>query len=271
MDGLSDGPKSAPAPVSPRSRSSSKVRFAEDTDDYEIRSNPSTSSRSVPERWGGMDIPDAEKDAGKEILYQITQQAFNELLDIVFRAKEDLAIRCAETKALRDKHRALFASLDLDAEDGLQAAARAASENPDPQTQTLSELLLRSGYTVDESLRFHATPTSEGSDPVRHDISDPDEDMLPAASEMPSADALEHRDPTMPQFRPTSLPEGVPRHRRQDDASSPDESERPADDESKAPANDENKRPAWANGTGSTPTSSSPDRKDPLRQSRSIR
>jgi hypothetical protein len=95
-------------PISPRSRSSSKVRFAEDTDDYETRSNPSTSSRSIPERWGGMEIPDAEKDAGKEILYQVTQQACNELLDQLFKNKEDLAVAALSSKKTRDKYRHLF-------------------------------------------------------------------------------------------------------------------------------------------------------------------
>lgn len=90
------------------SRSSSKVRFAEDMDDFDTRSNPSTSSRSVPERWGGIEIPDAEKDVGKEILYQVTQQAYNELLDPFFRSKEDLAVAVMETKEERDKYRYIF-------------------------------------------------------------------------------------------------------------------------------------------------------------------
>jgi Ca2+-binding EF-hand superfamily protein len=87
------------------SRSSSKVRFAEDMDDFDTRSNPSTSSRSVPERWGGMEIPDAERDAGKEILYQVYQQAFNELLDPFFKEKEDLAVEAAQNKELRERWR----------------------------------------------------------------------------------------------------------------------------------------------------------------------
>ncbi|RAL58901.1 hypothetical protein DID88_009321 [Monilinia fructigena] len=75
---------------------------------FDTRSNPSTSSRSVPERWGGIEIPDAEKDVGKEILYQVTQQAYNELLDPFFRAKEDLAVAIMETKEERDKYRYIF-------------------------------------------------------------------------------------------------------------------------------------------------------------------
>lgn len=94
--------------LSPRSRSSSKVRFAEDMDDYDTRSNPSTSSRSIPERWGGMEIPDAEKDVGKDILYQVTQQAFNDLLDNLFKYAEDTAIASLSSKKARAQHRHLF-------------------------------------------------------------------------------------------------------------------------------------------------------------------
>lgn len=95
------------------SRSSSKVRFAEDMDDFDTRSNPSTSSRSVPERWGGIEISDAERDVGKEILYQVTQQAYNELLDPLFLTKEDLAVAVLETKDERDKYRHLFSTDDF--------------------------------------------------------------------------------------------------------------------------------------------------------------
>ncbi|KAJ5579662.1 uncharacterized protein N7459_005647 [Penicillium hispanicum] len=91
-------------PPSPRSRSSSKVRFQDDVaDDYDIRSNPSTSSRSIPvgERWGGFEIPEVERDVGKEILYQVTQQGFNELLDLLFKQKEDLLMEVYRTRADR--------------------------------------------------------------------------------------------------------------------------------------------------------------------------
>lgn len=94
--------------LSPRSRSSSKVRFAEDMDDYDTRSNPSTSSRSIPERWGGMEIADAERDVGKDVLYQVTQQAFNELLDNLFKNIEDEAINSLTSSQTREKNRHLF-------------------------------------------------------------------------------------------------------------------------------------------------------------------
>ncbi|KAI9788022.1 MAG: hypothetical protein M1835_002538 [Candelina submexicana] len=100
---------------SPRSRSSSKVRFEDDLmdPDEDARSNPSTSSRSIPvgERWGGYEIPEAEKDVGKEILYQITQQGLNEMLDPLFKTKEDMAMEALATRAERKKWRAEITKL----------------------------------------------------------------------------------------------------------------------------------------------------------------
>lgn len=57
-----------------------------------------------------MEIPDAERDAGKEILYQVTQQGFNELLDPLFKEKEDLALDAAETKRDRGRYRHIYDS-----------------------------------------------------------------------------------------------------------------------------------------------------------------
>ncbi|KAF2025615.1 hypothetical protein EK21DRAFT_103811 [Setomelanomma holmii] len=82
------------------SRSSSRVRFEDDVD-LETRSNASTSSRPVGERWGGYEIPEPEKDLGKEVLYQITQQGFNELLDPMFEERENNAMDAHATRAER--------------------------------------------------------------------------------------------------------------------------------------------------------------------------
>jgi hypothetical protein len=98
LDAISDSRRQ-----SLRSRSSSKVRFEDSITetDYETRSN--TSSRSIPvgERWGGYEIKDIEKDVGKEVLYQVIQQGFNELLDPLFKEKEDLAVAVNATRRLR--------------------------------------------------------------------------------------------------------------------------------------------------------------------------
>ncbi|KAJ9643989.1 hypothetical protein H2199_003855 [Coniosporium tulheliwenetii] len=84
------------------SRSSSRVRF-QDHPEFDHHSNGSTSSRPVGERWGGYEIPQPEKDLGREILYQVTQEAFNEMLDPIFKAAEDLAIEVESTKLERKR------------------------------------------------------------------------------------------------------------------------------------------------------------------------
>ncbi len=103
--------QSLPSPR--RSRSSSKVRFqdaVEADEEHESRSVTSMSSRSIPvnERWGGFELPEPEKDVGREILYQVTQEAFNELLDTIFRLREDLALAIQRTKSVREKCRPLI-------------------------------------------------------------------------------------------------------------------------------------------------------------------
>ncbi|KAH9868526.1 hypothetical protein J1614_007598 [Plenodomus biglobosus] len=65
---------------------------------------PQSPSISTEERWAGYDIPEPEKDLGKEVLYQITQEGFNELLDPLFQEKEDLAMDVHETRSLRRKN-----------------------------------------------------------------------------------------------------------------------------------------------------------------------
>ena len=225
VNDIAEPSKSAPPLLSPRSRSSSKVRFAEDTDDFETRSNPSTSSRSVPERWGGMEIPDAERDAGKEILYQITQQAFNELLDELFKRKEDLAVRAAETKELREKHRQLlddFKNQDED-EDEDEKLAKESPESPPSQQsvgkgpiqqRSLQELLSVSGYTVmspdvNEPSHVHDNMDFLGQNSEQDlQISQrKDQPMVTSSTNGSAIDLSDNRDPTMPQFMPNGTPQ----------------------------------------------------------------
>lgn len=46
-------------------------------------------------------MPEVERDIGKEVLYQATQQGFNELLDILFKPKEDLLMQVYRTRTER--------------------------------------------------------------------------------------------------------------------------------------------------------------------------
>ena len=107
------------APASRRSRSSSKVRFedglATDDDEHETRSVTSMSSRSIPnnERWGGFEVPEPEEDVGLEVLFQITQEAMNGLLDPIFKLREDLWLEAQTTKSVRKRQRsAISAAVD---------------------------------------------------------------------------------------------------------------------------------------------------------------
>ena len=86
-----------------RSRSSSKVRFEDNLTDNDFETRSNTSSRSIPvnERWGGFELSEAEREIGKEILYQTVQQSYNELLDILFKEKEDLSLLARRTRAVR--------------------------------------------------------------------------------------------------------------------------------------------------------------------------
>lgn len=104
-------------PLSRRSRSSSKVRFQDDLtteDEHETRSATSMSSRSIPlgERWGGYEVPEAEKDVGREVLYQVAQEGLNELLDPMFQQREDFAILVRRTKRERDLYRSQISAID---------------------------------------------------------------------------------------------------------------------------------------------------------------
>jgi Ca2+-binding EF-hand superfamily protein len=94
------------------SRSSSRVRF-EDEVEMETRSNAS-SSRPVGERWGGYEVPEPEQDLGKEVLYQITQQGFNELLNPLFLEKEDMAMDAHETRRERRTRAADIEAVTMD-------------------------------------------------------------------------------------------------------------------------------------------------------------
>ncbi|KAL7949705.1 hypothetical protein V8C42DRAFT_311719 [Trichoderma barbatum] len=221
----------SPHHASTHSRSSSKVRFAEDVSDLESGSNSSesfasqpgrsTSFTSQPERWAGLGIPVAEKDAGKEILYQVTQQAFNELLDIIFKQAEDLAVQAAATKEQRVKHKSAIESVSLADEKtetgngGQQEDVPIYTETPS-RTKTLEELLEESGYMLDQQEPRNAVEISIVEEILREESpiseggawSNMDSSMVESEAESESKPQNgtddEYRDPTLPQFRPNS-------------------------------------------------------------------
>ncbi|KAL9620237.1 MAG: hypothetical protein Q9160_005246 [Pyrenula sp. 1 TL-2023] len=214
-------------PISPRSRSSSKVRFEDSiTDtDYETRSN--TSQRSIPvgERWGGYEIVEAEKDVGKEVLYLAVSEGFNELLDELFLEKEDAAMSARKTRKLRETYakelqryvkrpdqRESSTKPHHEGENSEQGLNHS-TPSPDDTAQlsederdlnpALASLLEQSGYTIDPSLPSHRTEMGEVHDGIP---------LLPALDRNTVDPFIEKRsdvvspflDPTLPQNRPNS-------------------------------------------------------------------
>ncbi|KAI4106970.1 MAG: hypothetical protein L6R37_001863 [Teloschistes peruensis] len=92
------------SPVRRRSRSSSKVSLGHQVDGGNdnppgVRSRASSSPTG--ERKSGFRVPQPEPDHGRDIIYRIVQEGMNELLDPVFKLREDLALQVIKTKEQR--------------------------------------------------------------------------------------------------------------------------------------------------------------------------
>ncbi|KAM3451159.1 hypothetical protein MY3296_005531 [Beauveria thailandica] len=154
----------------------------------------------------------AENDAGKEILYQVTQQAFNELLDVIFKPAEDLAVQAAETRLERAAYADLIDEFDPsetdtgeEGEDGKEETSGDQPSSDKPASEkSLEELLKDSGYSVEPSEPRNAVELQTATS-VEEVLEAADNAVNPvAATEAPAA---EYRDPTLPQFRPNSVAE----------------------------------------------------------------
>ncbi len=210
---------SASRPLSPRSRSSSKVRFEDSvTDtDYETRSN--TSSRSIPvgERWGGYDISEIEKDVGKEVLYQAVQEGFNELLDQLFKEKEDLTMEAHRTRKERRHYakeiQAFAESLKAEprpenadhetAKKNENASTIGSDRRPGHKEAELSTLLHAAGYR-DEDADSDAELDTDAFSPSNPPPPPPNHPLYTHQTQIYGYSMRDYiyRDPTMPQFLP---------------------------------------------------------------------
>lgn len=231
-DDLSDGKDDAALvsdshPPSPRSRSSSKVRFQDDVTDneYETRSNQSTSSRSIPvgERWGGFEVPEVEKDVGKEILYQVTQQGLNELLDLIFKPKEDLLMEAYRTRAERKRWAKEIEAFEAnpiahmhpprsehtggDTTESMHSTEPADQDAAaQPNDKPLTQLLHEAGYSTESGLMAEAEAYEEIFVPqtgsTHSETEGNSNDDAGSLSPPP--------DPTLPQNRPNEVGETFP-------------------------------------------------------------
>ena len=192
-----------------RSRSSSKVRFddsAIDTD-YETRSN--ASSRSLPqnERWGGFELSRPTLDIGADVLYGAIQQGFNELIDSIFKEKEDRALEAQLTRKERARWEQLLdeysENRDLDEEAKQLALVRADSLR--------TEALLNGGHEQTFDLNITGSVANIPGLPaalsqMRTEITRAIREATNISREAsprpaPPAEPAENRDPTLPQFR----------------------------------------------------------------------
>ncbi|PGH01061.1 hypothetical protein AJ79_08030 [Helicocarpus griseus UAMH5409] len=212
VDDIGHQPQEESHPPSPRSRSSSKVRFQDDVTDneYETRSNQSTSSRSIPvaERWGGFEVPEAEKDVGKEVLYQVTQQGLNELLDLIFKQKEDLLMEARRTRTERQRWAKeinnFVASLpkghylregiddDQDGEPALEEGVGESKPTPSPEDRRIEQIIDDAGYAFIRGRGIFGnspSPSGEEDSASRREV----------FFESPDSSSA---DPTLPQNRP---------------------------------------------------------------------
>lgn len=221
-----------------RSRSSSKVRFddsAIDTD-YETRSN--ASSRSVPhnERWGGYELSQPEFDVGRDVLYEAVQQGFNELLDKLFKGKEDDAMDALKSrrdrntwKELLDEHeegKRLIAEAEEDAikqADELRTQELfAAAESS--QMERAPEETREHGQNTAEEADTEAERRAQFGDQIKTAIAAAVSDVQEASRfSRPSSQTRSKSkspspkgDPTLPQFRPNSPSTTPPRPKTPD-------------------------------------------------------
>lgn len=220
-------------PPSRRSRSSSKVRFQDDLttddDEHETRSATSMSSRSIPvgERWGGYEVPGPEKDVGREILYQVAQESLNELLDPVFRQREDLAMMINDTKREREEFRAQLSAFVTDE---LRVRIKKELDGYEWRWRNIPDLetgeALFAGYIVEHIKLDETELPASAFDPTRESwdstyaeppIGSPDAtiDLTEGPSNgnshngmaLPTNPLMAHSpDPTTPQNRPNAVP-----------------------------------------------------------------
>lgn len=85
----------------------------------------------------GYEVPEMEEDYGNEVLYKVVQEGFNEMLDPLFKTKEEMAILVQET---REERRRLRTEIDdfVKQKQAFQEELRAGSEL-DPLLATAHE------------------------------------------------------------------------------------------------------------------------------------
>lgn len=204
--------ESSKPPFRSQSRASPEL-FVDDAENYEpangfneTPSNASTSPRHMQTHWSDFVIHDPERDAGKEILYQVTQQAFNELLDTIFKPSEDIAVKARETRKDREEWQAAIDAVEMSDDDDEEPTEEEKAQNSDekpPSQKSLKELLEETGFEIiTDDAGFETLVATDPRNAVNHGA--PGETVGDQEEALPDL-STEH-DPTLPQFRPNTPP-----------------------------------------------------------------
>ncbi|KAL8663488.1 MAG: hypothetical protein Q9202_003798 [Teloschistes flavicans] len=89
------------SPVEKQFRSSSEVRLGDEVHGGKGKTpedRSRASSTPAGECVDGLDIPKPEPDHGRDVIYRIVQEGMNELLDPIFKLREDLALQVIKSR-----------------------------------------------------------------------------------------------------------------------------------------------------------------------------
>jgi Ca2+-binding EF-hand superfamily protein len=158
----------------------------------------------------GYEVPIPDTGVGKEILYQVIQEGLNEILDPLFKAKEDVAIEVEATAQERIKWEALIKEVTA-ISPNLRTAedhhVQRSEENGSPENNSV--------FVAPETMAL-PSQTSSGDDvddrktTKGSTLSKPCNDVIPDTESQPGTKTP--KDPTMPQFRPNSDVELAAQH-----------------------------------------------------------
>jgi hypothetical protein len=160
------------------------------------------------ERWGGYELSRPTLDIGADVLYEAVQQGLNELVDCLFKIKEDQALEAQGSRQQREHWKDLLSEYAVGRSDEMDqkhdAFTKADSlrteallRGPETFQMTLDPGLSEEGREVhsaiQEEINRAISDVKEASQLSRDTSRDPPRASL-RSSERP--------DPTLPQFRP---------------------------------------------------------------------
>ena len=226
--------------VSP-SHETSEERVKDVHDDQDSRSAASSSLAecSVNDQWVGFEALEPEADVGREVVYQVTQEALNELLDPMFRLREDLALLAISSLESRKRSRSRIIATCSDdkrllmVNDYLEGYQRRWREGEGGIIQAPSDPLICGEadsfrqFVIDMELEFEDTLTGvscphcteqgkRGSTPTDHHKTSCDHDTLGKTTALGGRRRLSQERPSQGEHCPRCAKEGRTNFIKQD-------------------------------------------------------